>query len=160
MRRKLTHRLQTLLLMALCVFVGFVLPLLLRSRFDGVWFRVAGDPSAPAEIKLIAHGGKFSETLPVNCFGTWESVTLIADGRPHPWSEPAGNCHLAFDRGITTYTASLTASSFRLTESLGNGTITESWDLLGKGRMVVSQHGRTATYQRASWLRSLFTEEP
>ena len=159
-RLNLSLRIESAILMSACVFVGFVLPLMMRSRFDGVWFRTAGDPNAPGEIKLLAHRGKFSEVLPVDCFGSYESVTLIADGRQHPWSEPAGNCHFAFEHGITTYSAQLTSSSFKLTKSTDAATFTESYQLLGSGRMLVSQNGQTATYKRASWLRSFFTEEP
>jgi hypothetical protein len=146
--------------MAFCIFLGFVLPLLLRSSFDGVWFRISGDQNIPAEIKLIAHRGKFSLVVPVDCFGSYETVTLIADGREHPWSEPPGACNLAFESGITSYSAQLTANSFKLVKHAPGANFSESWNLIGHGRMVVSQHGQTATYQRASWLRSLFTEEP
>jgi hypothetical protein len=159
-RLNLSLRVESALLMGICVFAGFVLPLMLRSRFDGVWFRTEGDTNAPREIKLISHRGKFSEILPVDCFGTYESVTLIADGRQHPWSEPAGSCHFAFERGTTTYSAQLTANAFRLTKSTDRATFTESWEIVGNGRMVISQNGHTATYRRASWLRSFFTEEP
>ena len=151
---------ESILLMALCIFLGFVLPLLQRSRFDGVWFKTGGDPSALAEIKILAHRNKFSEIVPVNCFGEYETVTLIADSREHPWSQPAGACRLAFEPGITSYSAQLTSSSFQLTKRAGAATYKESWDLTGHGRMVITQHGQTATYERASWLRSLFTEEP
>src|ERR1700745_3627007 len=92
----LPARIESALLMAACIFLGFVLPLLLRSRFDGVWFRTGGDPSTPAEVKLLARHGKFSEVIPVNCFGSYETVTLVADGREHTWSEPPSTCHLAF----------------------------------------------------------------
>jgi|SRR6266567_6302856 len=159
-RPNLFLRFESAILMALCVFIGFVLPLLLRSSFDGVWFRTGGDQSAPAELKVLAHRAKFSEIIPVNCFGSYESITLIADGREHEWSEPPGACRLAFEPGITSYSAQLTAISFKLTKRADHGTFTESWDLIGHGRMVISEHGQTATYQRASWLRSLFTEEP
>jgi hypothetical protein len=153
-------RVEGVLLMAVCIFAGFVLPLLVRSRFDGVWFRTGGDRNAPAEMKLIVHRGKFSEIVPVNCFGSYETVTLIADGREHTWSEPAGNCGFAFERGITTYSAQLSGTSLKLTKHLGPDTSTESWEITGNGRMVISQRGQSAIYRRASWLRSLFTEEP
>ena len=153
-------RLEGALLFAVCIFLGFVLPLLLRSSFDGVWFKTGGDPNAIAELKLLAHSHKFSEIVPVNCFGEYETVTLVADGGEHPWSQPAGACRLAFEPGITSYSAQLTDSSFKLTKRAGSVTYTESWKLIGHSRMVVLEHGQTATYQRASWLRSLFTEEP
>jgi hypothetical protein len=146
-------------LMAVCIFLGFVLPLLLRSGFDGVWFRISGDQTAPSEFKLIAHHGKFSEIIPIDCFG-YETVTLIADGREHPWSEPPSGCRVATEPDITTYSAQLTTNSFRLIKHSGSSTFSESWDLKGHGRLVISEHGQTATYQRASWFRSLFTEEP
>jgi hypothetical protein len=152
-------QIESAFLMALCIFLGFVLPLLLRSGFDGVWFRVSGDPHAPGEVKLLAHRGKFSEIIPIDCFG-YETVTLIADGREHPWSEPPSGCRVATELGITSYSAQLTANSLRLTKHATSGTFSESWDLKGHGRMVISEHGQTATYRRASWFRSLFTEEP
>ncbi len=151
--------LESLLLMALCIFLGFVLPLLLRSNFDGVWFRIGGDQTAPGELKLLAHKGKFSEIIPIDCFG-YETVTLIADGREHPWSEPPNGCRVASEPGIASYSAQLTNDSFTLIKRAANGTFNESWSLIGHGRLVIHEHGRTATYQRASWLRSLFTEEP
>ena len=159
-RPALASRIEGALLMALCIFLGFVLPLLLRSRFDGVWFRTAGDQDAPVEMQLIAHRGKFSVIIPINCFNHYESVTLIADGRSHTWSEPASNCHFAFEPGINTYSAQLTNNSFKVTKNTDSDTFTESWNITGSGRMVISTHGHTATYRRASWLRSLFTEEP
>ena len=146
--------------MAACIFLGFVLPLLLRSRFDGVWFRTGGDPNTPAELKLLARHGKFSEVIPVNCFGSYETVTLVADGREHTWSEPASTCHLAFESGINSYAAQLTGSSFSLTKHIGPATISETWNIVASDRLVVTQNGRAATYKRASWFRSLFTEEP
>jgi hypothetical protein len=159
-RLNLSFRLESALLLSACVFIGFVWPMLMRSPFDGVWFRTGGDANAPSEIKLLAHRGKFSEVLPVDCFGSYESVTLIADGRQHAWSEPAGNCHLAFERGIASYSAELTRNALTLTKSTGAATFTESWQILDSRHMVVSQHGQIALYRRASWLRSLFTEEP
>ena len=160
MRLNLSLRIESALLLSACVFIGFVWPMLVRSRFDGVWFRTGGDENAPSEIKLLTHRGKFSEVLPVDCFGSYESVTLIADGRKHAWSEPPGNCHLAFEPGIASYSAQLSSSSFTLTKSTASGTFTESWEILDSSHMVVSQHGQIALYRRASWLRSLFTEEP
>lgn len=159
-RLNLSLRIESVVLMSACVFIGFVFPMLMRSRFDGVWFRTGGDPNAPREIKLLAHRGKFSEVLPVDCFGSYESVTLIADGRPHAWSEPAGNCHLAFERDISTYSAQLSPSSFTITKTTASATFNESWEILDSSHMVVSQRGQIALYRRASWLRSLFTEEP
>ncbi len=160
MRLNLSIRLESVLLMSACVFLGFVWPMLLRSPFDGVWFRTGGDAGAPSEIKLLTHRGKFSEVLPVDCFGSYESVTLIADGRQHAWSEPAGNCHLAFERGISAYSAQLSRNAFTLTKSTASATFTESWEILDSNHMVVSQHGQISLYRRASWLRSFFTEEP
>ena len=153
-------RFESALLMALCIFLGFVLPLLLRSKFDGVWFRISGDQNAPMEIKLIAHKGKFAEIIPIDCFGSYPIVTLLADGREHPWSEPAGTCGVPAEPGINSYSAQLSSNSFELTKRAASATYSESWTLIGHGRMVISEHGKTATYQRASWLRSLFTEEP
>jgi len=160
MRLNLSLRIESVLLLSACVFIGFVWPMLVRSPFDGVWFRTGGDENTPREIKLLTHRGKFSEVLPVDCFGSYDSVTLIADGREHTWSEPAGNCHLAFESGISTYSAQLTRNSFTLTKSTKSGAVTESWEILDSGHMVVSQHGQIALYRRASWLRSFFTEEP
>jgi hypothetical protein len=151
---------ESILLMALCIFLGFVLPLLLRSSFDGVWFRTSGDQNAPAEIKLLAHRGKFSEIIPIDCFGSYETITLIADSREHDWSGPSPGCRVSVEPGVTSYSAQLTSNSFKLTKRASSATFTESWDLVGHGRMVISAHGQTATYHRASWLRSLFTEEP
>lgn len=152
-------QIESALLMAFCIFLGFVLPLLLRSSFDGVWFKTSGDPTAPAELKLLVHKGKFSEVIPIDCLG-YETVTLIADGREHQWSEPPNGCRVASEPGITSYSAQLTKNSFQLTKHARDGASNESWDLIGHGRMVIAVHGQTATYQRASWLRSLFTEEP
>jgi hypothetical protein len=159
-RLNLNLRIESAILMSACIFVGFVLPMLVRSRFDGVWFRTSGDGNAPAEIKLLTHRDKISEILPIDCFGSYESVTLIADGRQHAWAEPAGNCHFAFEPRIATYSAHFTRNSFTVTKSTDSDTFTESWEILANGRMAVSRHGQTAIYKRASWLRSLFTEEP
>lgn len=160
MRLNLSLRIESALLLSACVFLGFVWPMLVRSRFDGVWFRAGGDQNAPSEIKLLTHRGKFSEVLPVDCFGSYESVTLIADGRQHPWSEPPSNCHLAFEHGIVSYSAQLSRNAFTLTESTKSTTLTESWEILDSSHMAVFQHGQIALYRRASWLRSFFTEEP
>jgi hypothetical protein len=147
------------LLLALCIFLGFVLPLLLRSSFEGVWFKTSGDKNAPAEMKILMHHGKFAEILPVGCLNgdSYETITLIADGREHTWSEPAA---CTIKPGINSYSAQLTSNAFQLIKRTDSATLTESWNLVGHGRMVMSKDGRTATYQRASWLRSLFTEEP
>jgi len=158
-RPNLYLQIEAAILMALCIFLGFVLPLLLRSSFDGVWFKTSGDPTAPTELKLLVHKGKFAEVIPIDCFG-YETVTLIADGREHQWSEPPNGCRVASEPGITTYSALLTNTSFKLTKHARDGAFNESWDLIGHGRMVITEHGQTATYKRASWLRSLFTEEP
>src|ERR1700676_1622643 len=96
----LPMRFESALLMALCIFLGFVLPLLLRSKFDGVWFRTSGDQNALGEIKLLVHNGKFAEVIPLDCFGSYPTVPLIADGREHPWSEPAGMCGVPAEPGI------------------------------------------------------------
>jgi hypothetical protein len=160
-RPNVSMRVESTLLMAFCIFLGFVLPLLLRSRFDGVWFRTGGDQSEPGEMQVLARHGKFSEIIPIGCLvgSSYETITLIADGREHQWSEPPG-CTIAIEPGITSYSAQLTKTSFKLIKRRGSATFTESWDIVDHGRMIVSDNGRTATYKRASWLRSLFTEEP
>ncbi len=152
-------QIESVLLLVLCIFLGFVLPLLLRSDFEGVWFKISGDKDAPAEMKVLAHHGKFAEILPLGCLNgdSYETITLVADGREHTWSEPA-SCTIK--PGINSYSAQLTSNTFQLTKRTDAATFTESWNLVGHNRMVISKNGGTATYQRASWLRSLFTEEP
>jgi hypothetical protein len=152
-------QLESALLLGVCVFLGFILPLLLRSRFDGVWFRTGGDLNAPAERKVLAQHGKLSQVLPIGCLSgdTYETITLIADGREHPWEEPPG---CTVKPATASYSAQLTGSSFELVRRTPGGTFRESWQVTGPGRMVIWADGQRAIYERASWLRSLFTEEP
>jgi hypothetical protein len=150
-------------------FLLLAAPILGQSDFNGVWFKTAGDKRLPESMKANLKGSTFTEDFAVVApegVG-YEHLLLRVDGEEHAWSddryEPVWPVH---GSGDYFYTSQLNGDDLLITRfARGEGSADreqlETWRITVRGRqMTVSRNGVQTSYRRASWLRSLFTDEP
>lgn len=129
------------------------------SPLDGTWVKAEGAAAMPDELTIRLTRSQFVRKYWADPGGV-ERITLLLDGREHPFLVVAGG-----DFKVS-YHAELDGSRIVVTEHVETagkdlGPFTERWSLTEDGRkLTVSVGGDETVFRRPPFLRSLFVSSP
>lgn len=147
-------------LLALLLVLGVVGYRHLRSSsLDGAWLKADGAAAMPDQITIRLTPSQFKMKYWAYPGGV-ERITLLLDGREHPfWTVAGGDLKIS-------YHAELDGSGIVVTkhvETAGKDLahFTEKWSVTEDGRkLTVSVEGDETVFRRPPFLRSLFVGNP